>query len=46
MYLIEVRNWSERFSTNDTKLNPYWQIERVLLIHFQSIRKEINVKNV
>jgi hypothetical protein len=29
MYPIEVKNWDERFSINDAKLNPYEQTERV-----------------
>ena len=49
VYLIEVKNWSDRFSINDVKLNPYEQTERagrILWIYLQSIRKGTNVKNV
>jgi hypothetical protein len=28
VYLIKVKNWSERFSINDAKFNPYEQTER------------------
>jgi hypothetical protein len=49
MYLIKVKNCGERFSINAAKFNLYEQTERngrVLWIHFQSIRKGIDVKNV
>ena len=49
VYLIEVKNWSDKSSINDAKLNPYEQTERagrILWIHLQSIRKGTNVKNV
>ena len=49
VYLIEVKNWSDRFSINDVKLNPYEQTERagrILWIHLQLILKEAIVKNI
>lgn len=49
MYLIEVKNWSGRFSINDAKFNLFEQTDRsrmVLWLHLQSIRKGTSVKNI
>ena len=49
VFLIEVKNWSGKFTVKDARLNPYEQTERagrVLWIHLQNVKEGTPVKNV
>ena len=49
VFMIEVKNWSDRYAQSHDKLNPYEQTERagrILWITLQNIIKNIRVTNV
>ncbi len=49
IFMIEVKNWSDKFANNRNHFNPYEQTERagrVLWISLQNIIKNIRVTNI
>lgn len=49
IFMIEVKNWSDRFANSNNKFSPYEQTERagrILWISLQKVIKNVHVMNV